>query len=149
MSTVVPSVTTALISAPLPMIVEKLGIAIAEAQTALDQNSIAIAQSMGETDVEIGGESYNLLALGFVPSFYAFTEATVESKLSFTMMEEKSFGVSASVGVEIKVFAASVDVSYSRKFSVSSTGSSTLAARMVSLPPPETLMRILKAQYQS
>ena len=126
------------------MIIEKLGLAVAEAQRALDENSIQIAQSMADTEVTVAGGQYNLLALGFMPSFYAFTEATVESKMSFTMMEEKSFSVGGSVGVNVGVFAASVDISYARKFSVEAEGASSIAARMVSLPPPETLMRLLK-----
>lgn len=144
---VVPKVTTALVSAPLPLIVQKLGVSIAEAQKALDENSIAIAQSMAESNVTVGNRQFNLLSLGFTPTFYAFTEATVESKLSFTMKEEKEIGVSAGAGVQIGVFAASVDVSYARKFSVSSEGSSSLAARLVSLPPPDTLMQVLKSQF--
>ena len=76
------SVTRALVTAPLPQIIEKLGLAIAEAQFALDSNSVEIAKQMSETEVEIGDETYNLLSLGFQPSFYAFTEATVEAKLS-------------------------------------------------------------------
>ncbi|MCL1487202.1 MAG: hypothetical protein MH186_04320 [Marinobacter sp.] len=46
---------------------------------------------MAETNVEIGGKQYNLLALGFTPTFYAFTEATVEAKLSYTMSEGTAF----------------------------------------------------------
>lgn len=150
--TVVPAVTRSLISAPLPQIIEKLGVAIAEAQMALDQNSVEIAKTMSVTEVEIGEETYNLLSLGFVPSFYAFTEATVEAKLSFTMTEstETSVNVSAQVGINYGVFmaAASVDVGYARKFSVTSEGSSSVAARLVSLPPPETFIQLLKREFQ-
>ena len=141
-------VTRSLLAAPLPQIVERLGISIAQAQAALDANSVNIAKEMVETKVEIGGKEYSLLALGFVPTFYAFTEATVEAKLSFTMSESTELGVkvgvSAGGGVGFVMVAASVDVSYSRKFSVSSEGSSSLAARIVSLPPPDQLTEILR-----
>ncbi|MEP4546258.1 MAG: hypothetical protein ABJ000_08765 [Saccharospirillum sp.] len=148
----VPAVTRSLMSAPLPQIIEKLGVAIAQAQLALDKNSIEIAQSLAESEVEIGDTTYNLLSLGFVPSFYAFTEATVEAKLSFSMTEstETSVNVGVQVGVQYGVFmaAASVDVGYARKFSVSAEGMSSLAARLVSLPAPETFLLLLKQQYQ-
>jgi hypothetical protein len=87
-----------------------------------------------------------------VPSFYAFTEATVEAKLSFSMTEstETSVKVGVQVGVQYGVFmaAASVDVGYARKFSVSAEGMSSIAARLVSLPAPETFLLLLKQQYQ-
>lgn len=152
MASVVPAVTRALVTAPLPQIIEKLGLAIAQAQSALDANSIAVAKELAETEVDVGGESYNLLTLGFAPSFYAFTEATVEAKLSFTMTEstETSVSVGVQAGVNYGVFmaAASVDVSYARKFSVTSEGASSIAARIVSLPAPEVFSQLLRRTYQ-
>ena len=152
MASVVPQVTRPLVSAPLPQIIEKLGVAIAQAQMALDQNSVQIAKELSETEVEIGNRSHNLLSLGFTPTFYAFTEATVEAKLSFTMTEstEMSINVGVQAGVNAGIFmaAASVDVGYARKFSVSSSGTSSIAARLVSLPPPEIFMQLLKREYQ-
>lgn len=143
-----PQVTRALLSAPLPQIVERLGMSIAQAQSALDFNSVNIAKEMVDTKVEIGGEEYSLLALGFVPTFYAFTEATVEAKLSFSMAESTEVGIrvgaSVSAGIGFVMVAASIDVSYARKFSVSSEGSSSIAARIVSLPPPDQLTAILR-----
>lgn len=145
------SVTTQLVQAPLPTIVEQLGISIAKAQHALDENSIEMAEELAATTVEVGGQEYNLLALGFVPSFYAFTEATVEARLSFSMTETTEFGVEAGVTVGVNVgvvmAAASVSVSYARKFSVSSEGQSSLAARLVSLPPPDGLLDLLRSQH--
>ena len=144
--------TRALLSAPLPDIIKQLGISIAEAQMALDTNSVQIAQEMSQTEVEIGDDTYNLLSLGFVPSFYAFTEATVEAKLSFSMSEstETSVNVGVQVGGGTPFFmaAASVDVGYARKFSVSSEGMSSIAARLVSLPPPEIFIERLKREFQ-
>jgi hypothetical protein len=142
-------VTRTMLSAPLPQIIERLGIAIAEAQSALDRNSIAVAEAMASTDVELGGEKTNLIALGFTPAFYSFTEATVEAKLSFSMQESTEFGVGASAsvmgGVGMVMVGASVSVSYSRKFQVSAEGMSSIAARLVSLPAPEILETRLKA----
>lgn len=149
---VVPAVTRALVSAPLPQIIEKLGLAIAQAQYALDTNSVDVAKAMSETEVEIGDKTYNLLSLGFYPSFYAFTEATVEAKLSFTMTESTetsvAVGVEAQVNYGVFMAAATIDVSYARKFSVTSEGTSSIAARLVSLPPPETFLQILKREYE-
>ena len=148
-----PSVTKSLMSAPLPAIIEQLGLSIARAQSALDANSVAVAKELSETSVEIGDEEYNLLLLGFMPSFYAFTEATVEAKLSFSMSESTetsvNVGMSVAGGTPFVMVAASVDVGYARKFSVSSEGQSSIAARLVSLPPPEMLTPILRAYAES
>jgi hypothetical protein len=148
MSSVVKT-TKALTQAPLPDIVEKLGLAIAGAQYALDINSATLAKTMAETNVEIGGKQYNLLSLGFTPTFYAFTEATVEAKLSYTMSEGTTFGgsleVTASGRTPFFMAAATVSASYERKFSVSAEGASSIAAKLVSLPPPERFMEVLRA----
>jgi len=145
------TVTRSLVSAPLPQIIERLGLSIAQAQSALDNNSVKVAQAMAETPVELGGQTYNLLTLGFTPSFYAFTEATVEAKLSFSMSETTetsvSAGVTAKVNYGVVMVAASVDVSYARKFSVSAEGSSSIAARLVSLPAPEAFNEVLRRLY--
>jgi hypothetical protein len=95
-----------LLNAPLPELIERLGVSIANAQAALDRSSLAIAQAMGTTMVEIDSQPRSLLELGFVPSFYAFTEATIEAKLSFTITESTEIGVNAEVGVQVGVFAA-------------------------------------------
>lgn len=144
----VPAVTRQLLSAPLPQIIERLGIAVADAQRALDANSVQSAALMATSEVELGGTKYNLMALGFTPTFYSFTEATVEAKLSFSMTEGTDFSVSAGATVGVTagmvMVAASVNVSYARKFSVSADGMSSIAARVVSLPPPEILETLLR-----
>jgi hypothetical protein len=144
----VPSVTQQLLSAPLPAIIERLGIAVADAQRALDENSVRTAAAMATSEIEIGDETYNLLSLGFTPTFYAFTEATVEAKLSFSISETTEFGVSAGATVGVNagmvMVAATVNVSYARKFSVGAEGTSSIAARLVSLPVPEQLEKILR-----
>ncbi|SOB90036.1 hypothetical protein SAMN05877809_101115 [Rhodobacter sp. JA431] len=149
---VASKVTRQLLSAPLPEIVERLGSSVAQAQWALDRNSVALASEMAQTEVEVGDKSYNLLTLGFVPAFYSFTEATVEAKLSFTITESKEIslnvGVQAGVGVGVFMAAASVDVGYARKYSVSAEGMSSIAARLVSLPPPNMLSQVLKRAYE-
>lgn len=143
------SVSTMLTNAPLPQLIEQLGVAVANAQSALDRNSIRIAEQMMSSKVEIAGKSYNLISLGFLPTFYAFTEATVEAKLAFSMTQSTAFEAGLKVGVNVGIVAASVEASYSRKFSMSAEGSSSIAARLVSLPPPELLQDILRREYQT
>jgi len=134
-------------NAPLTELVERLGLSIAHAQAALDQNALELAKTMASTQVVIGDDTYNLLSLGFQPAFYAFTEATIEAKLAFTIAESKDFGIGGGFGASFPagpvMLAASVNVHYSRKYSFEVRGSSSVAARLVSLPPPARFSEIL------
>lgn len=141
--------TTTLTHAPLPSIIEQLGIAVANAQYAMDHNGVRIAKEMAKTKVEIGANEYTMLGLGFTPAFYHFTEANVESKLAFSMSESTEFKIGGKIEAKIYMVAASVEASYSRKFSMSAEGSSSIAARLVSLPAPPILEEILRREYQA
>lgn len=149
MPSAIDTITSTLTNNPMSTMIEKLGLSIAQAQSALDHNSIAMLVELSEQTVTIGGKETNLLALGFVPSFYAFTEASFEAKLEFSMAESEAFSIggslSASVGNPGKgMFVANITASYARKFEQSASGSSSIAARMVSLPPPENLVQVLR-----
>src|SRR5262245_24275413 len=104
-------VVNALEQAPLGLLVERLGLAIANAQSALDRNSIelAIALADPENGIELGGERRTLLSLGFAPTFYQVTETTIEVKVSFSLSKSVEWSIGASVGVNVGVFAASVN----------------------------------------
>ena len=147
MAKVGASITNTLVNAPLPLLIEKLGLSIATAQQALDQNSIALANNMAKTKVDIDGTEHNLISLGFVPTFYQFTEATLEVKLEFHLAESEDFSIGGSVGgakkTEKGMIAASMNASYARKYEMSAEGASSMATRLVSLPPPERLKEIL------
>lgn len=140
----IQNITNTLTNTPLYTMVEKLGMAVANAQKELDTNSIALLKELSEKEIEIGNTKYNLITLGFTPTFYAFTEATFEAKLEFSMAESTAFSIGAEVGATIGVVTATVNASYARKFEQSAEGSSSISARMVSLPPPDNLLTILK-----
>lgn len=94
----------ALLDAPVPELIRSLGLAIAEAQAALDQNSIKTATTLGTAMVEFdqGGGNVvkkSLLELGFTPVFYHFTESTLEISLSLSLRVEESFGFDVDVSI--------------------------------------------------
>ena len=138
-------ISRTLVSAPLPKLIEQLGVSIANAQAALDKNSIRLAHAMSQKDVAIGGKQYSLIALGFAPTFYSFTEATVEAKLEFSLTESESFSIGGSVEVETEMFSASLTASYARKFEMSAEGASSIAAKIVTLPAPDIYHDLLKS----
>ncbi len=144
MAAAIETITNTLTNSPLSTLVENMGISIAHAQAALDGNSIEMLQSLASSTVDIGGNQISLLNLGFVPSFYAFTEASFDAKMDFSLSESTAFNADAVVSVETKVVAATVSVGFARKFDQAASASSSIAARMVSLPPPENLLILLK-----
>lgn len=161
---VAPKVIQQISQAPLPMMLERLGTSIAHAQMALDANSIRLANEMALSKVIVGDEEYNLLSLGFTPTFYAFTEASLEIKMEFSLAESEDMG--GSIGINYgssgnqnnqantnngnnnskstQMFGVAFSAHYARKFSSSAEGSSSIAAKIVSLPPPDVYLEILK-----
>jgi len=137
-------ISRTLVNAPLPKLIEQLGMAIAKAQAALDKNSINLANAMSADEVSIGEKNYSLIALGFAPTFYQFTEATIEAKLEFSLSESESFDVGGTAEVKTEVFSASLTANYARKFEMSAEGASSIAARIVAIPAPDTYHELLK-----
>ena len=162
------SVGSELLAVPFPEMVEKLGMAIAEAQFSLDTMSFRLAQMMTGRDYEdeddqgkkviikgkkvsFAGEQFSLLELGFTPTFYQFTETIIEVKMSISMSKSsehsrssKSFRSQAKAGVgffsaKASVSASSVSASYSSKYSYSAEGSSLIRTKLVPVPPPAIL----------
>ena len=55
-----PQVIQQITNAPLPFMLEKLGASIANAQAALDANSIRLANEMATIKIGVGDEEHNL-----------------------------------------------------------------------------------------
>ena len=86
----------------------------------------------------------NMIQAGLVPTFYQFTDAAIEVKLSITMREEhESETLSKSNGFlglrASRAFASSVDYRSAAKYSYQAAGSSILRATMKPVPPPSRL----------
>ncbi len=153
-----------LLNVPFPEMVKSMGLGIAEAQYALDRVSIRITQMMagfkegpdGELiadksaliKLQSEGDSYSLLALGFTPTFYQFTETYIELKMSITMKESREFGASVKASytgfVGYGVLSASVNASYSQKFQYEANGSSEIRTKLVTVPTPAIFEQRIK-----
>jgi len=161
------SVGQELLAVPLPEMVLKLGLGIAEAQRALDENSVETAKMLAETTVPLvmavtqtiaadGTVSFtnaepvevSLLQIGLMPTFYQFSEATIEVTMDIktTTSSETNVKVSAKAKVGFGCFSASVavDVSHNRKFGKEVRGTSHLITKMVPVPPPPRIAPELK-----
>ena len=132
-------ITREIQNAPLPEMIKSLGIGIAEAQRALDRVSMDLAKELVTTKVEMGGEEYSLLALGFTPTFYQFVDTFFECKMSISMTESKEFGASVSVSggfnVGFAAVSASVSASYSQKYQYSAEASSLVRTCLLYTSP--------------
>jgi len=144
-------VTTELQQSPLPELVQKLGVAISQAQLAMDQNSLAMAQLFADEEhgVELNGQGVrSLLELGFTPTFFQITEAVIEARVAFSSSETTEWGVGGSIGVNVGFFAASVNAHYSSRYSFDASGSSSVRAKFVAVPPPAIFNEILRSTLQ-
>jgi hypothetical protein len=146
-------VMASLEQSPLPALLNQLGGAIAGAQRALDLNSIHMAMQLGDAEnhgVDVDNEKKSLIELGFAPVFYHFTEATIDIRvsLSTSTSTETSLSTSATVGgaVYFVMFAATVSASFATKYSFKSEASSSIVARISSIPPPNAFQNWLASR---
>jgi len=123
-----------LLDVPFPEMVEKMALAIANGQIALDLNSIKTAQALATTmipegtvavaiketvdedgnvtnsEIEYNDKEMPLLVFGINPTFYQFTDTIIEVKMAITMKIEKatSFSFGSKFSFENKTkFSAS------------------------------------------
>jgi hypothetical protein len=153
-----------LLDVPLPDMVVKLALGIADAQRALDENSVETAKALAETKIEDvvlgitqtiaanGNITFanstipemSLLQLGLFPTFYQFAEATIEVSMDIktTTSTETNIKVSAKAKAGFAMWSASiaVDVSHNRKFQKEVRGTSRMVTRLVPVPPPPRLI---------
>lgn len=137
--------------APLDKVLLSLCKAVAAAQRELDQSAVEFLKeySKEEHSLKIPGQGEkrtSLLALGFTPSFLHIQEATITAKVTFTCTEETEFSVGAKVGVEYKIFSASVSANYTNKYSFKGEGSSEIKTKIVSCPMPAELASRLRGE---
>jgi hypothetical protein len=148
-----------LLDVPLPDMVLKLALGLAEAQKALDENSVETAKALAETELPLVlGVTQNIAAdgtvtftnappvnvsliqVGLMPTFYQFAEASIEVtmdiKTTTSIESNLKIGTKAKVGFACWSASVSVDVSHNRKFGKEVRGTSRLLTRMVPVPPP-------------
>jgi hypothetical protein len=158
------SVGQELLDVPLPDMVTKLAMGIAQAQTALDRNSVETAKALAADQIEItpaitetidkatGLPTFaaaepvkmSLIEVGLNPTFYQFTDTTVEVSMDIktTTNTETNVTVGAEAKVGFSLWSASikVDASFNRKFGQQVHGTSKMVVKLVPVPPPPRLI---------
>jgi hypothetical protein len=163
----VASVGQELLDVPLPDMVAKLALGVAEAQRSLDTNSVATAKELADTTIDVvplvtqtiaadGSVTFanadtiemSLMQVGLNPTFYQFSEASIEVTMDIktTTSTETNIkvGVEAKVGFACWSASARVDVSYNRKFGKEVHGTSRLFTKLVPVPPPPRIFPELR-----
>ncbi|HWQ70839.1 MAG TPA: hypothetical protein VN370_00825 [Desulfitobacteriaceae bacterium] len=155
-----PDVGQELLNVPFPEMVLKLASAIAEGQYKLDMVSCKIAKFMGDKKqapvylpdlTDTSGKSEivtSLIGAGFQPTFYQFTDTIIEVKMAISMNQTTEASVSTEASGGWGPFSASVNASYSSKYSYSVEGSSLLRTKITPLPPNTFMQRILDMKAQ-
>ena len=91
--------------------------------------------------------SMNMLQAGLFPTFYQFTEATVEVKLSITMREDDTSSSSGTSSLALgasRAFASSVDYRTQNTYSYAASGAARLTASIKPVPPPSRLQPTIR-----
>ena len=155
------SVGQELLDVPLDQMVASLAMGVAEAQRALDENSMETTMELADNTVSyvplinvtttdsgttvetVTAEDIPLIAF-IRPTWYQFSETTIEVSMDIKTKMERSTKV--KVGAKAKFgfgpFSASikVDVEHNRKFGKEVHGTSKMVVKMVPVPPPPLLL---------
>lgn len=148
-----------LLNVPFPEMVVKLASAIAEGQYKMDLVSCEIAKLMGDSDrapVYIPDLSKDnnetiktsMIGAGFQPTFYQFTDTIIEVKMAITMTSSSETSVTSNAGLHFCCFSASVNATYSSKFSYSVEGSSLLRTKITPVPTNTFMQKLLDMRSQ-
>ncbi len=108
-----------------------VGRGIAEAQVALDRNSLA-------TQVLIDNDE-TLSQTGIEATWYHFPETTIELKVSLSMHWEKEKRPGRPPVWRKVLYAAPQNASYRNVFSFDAASTSVVKTRIVSVPPATTI----------
>ncbi|MCA9657728.1 MAG: hypothetical protein KC486_05250 [Myxococcales bacterium] len=87
--------------------ISSIATGIAKAQSQLDANGIAQFKAMADpaNSIEVAGQKYNLIQLGFAPHFYHFQKITIEVsfdlKFHFDETQSVSLGAKLDLGASI------------------------------------------------
>jgi hypothetical protein len=102
--------------------------------------------------VEPARRTINMLQAGLLPTFYQFTEASIEVKLAITMREDRAAQTTSKQGASqygatpswwgfgsSRAYASSVDYRTQNTYGYEANGASALNATLRPVPPPSRL----------
>lgn len=124
----VQKIIEAILIEPLEDILLHVGRGIAQSQLELDRNSLA-------TQILIDNNK-DLRETGIKATWYHFPEVNIELKMNLFLhgiVEKKDEKIQS---IKMKIFSAPINATYKNTFDYDVAGSSTIRAKIVSIPPP-------------
>lgn len=123
-------------SAPIEGLIVALGKGIAEAQTALDQHSIKMQETIDSDPM--------LSQQGLQATWYQFPKVELQLKMALTVVEEKSLSPSSIPAAPLpiaalatrRLIAQPVSAAYQNHFNYDAQASSLITLSIVPVPPP-------------
>lgn len=142
------------LSVPFDDLLFMLAESVATAQTKLDMNTAEVLKTLAETDVEIvpqvtktvaadgsvtsetaTPESRSLLELGFTPTRYQFSEATVDVSVDISISEQES-SESEEEGQRFGLRAGTYELTKERTYSREINANAQITATLAPTPLP-------------
>ena len=125
-------------SAPIENMIIALGQGIAEAQKALDNNSIAVQQSIDTDPV--------LSQYGLQATWYQFPTVTMQIKMSMSIAQDQNQQSSPSVAgsptlltpARFRIIAQPVSASFQNQFNYDSSAATEINLTLVPVPAPKS-----------
>lgn len=144
--------------APLTDLIYKLAEGIASAQTKLDFQTAEVLSVLAETDVEVvpqvtrridaegavttesaAPESRSLLELGFEPTRYQFSQATVEVGFDLAISEEETSDEETETESEYGLYARTYELREERSYQRDVESTARITATLEPVPLPVAL----------
>jgi len=149
------AIGTELAIVPFDQMIRNLLLAMVAAQNDANASFIAGVQDLVETPIELKYKktsdnsnteksiSGNALAFGILPTLLQIQSGTIQIKMVITMQRSTEAKVSVKAKGGWLFFSASVDASYSSKYSYSVEASSFIEIKVGPAPPPTPLMKAI------
>lgn len=142
---------------PFDDLIYLLAESVADAQTKLDMSTAEVLQTLAETEVDVvpqltrtidedgevttemaEAESRSLLELGFTPTRYQFSEATVEVSVDVSVTEREERDVEEE-GRRFGLRAGTYELTEQRKYDRETEANAQISARLEPTPLPVEL----------
>jgi len=123
----VPSQIDDVLISPLERVISRIGQGLADAQRAMDLNSIAL-QSQIENDPA-------LRESGIEATWYHMPETEVELKLALNFRREDKVKNNKFISRKFRMYGAPLNAVYQNAFRSEVSGSSQIKFKIVSIPP--------------
>ena len=122
--------------------ISRLGLGIAEAQRALDENSIDQLAEFTKARDDLGGKT--LLDLGLMPAFYHYQFADLACSLQLSLKVAKNFGVDFKINTDIKNDKTSADTDTATETETSSGSTNNTSTRTAAITIKMNSASVLK-----